>query len=66
MGIAQSRRRLLEDYNEVWGLCGYCEGYEVLRVNIQILNVFIIDFALSMIYGLSVRHTRTNYTASVH
>ena len=28
----------------------------VLRLNIQILNVSNIDFALSMIYGLSIRH----------
>ena len=25
-------------------------------VNFQIFNVYIIDFALSMIYGLSIRH----------
>ena len=34
----------------------------VLRVNIQILNVSNIDFALSMIYGLSIRHMYSTYS----
>ena len=33
----------------------------VLRVNIQIQNVSNIDFALSMIYGLSIRHNDIIY-----